>query len=266
MKQSNSKTSAEHYYGLKWSKQSCWMDASLMAMFFPRTIYEYLIPFIMKADIHSEKHNELESIKLETLDIAENVRSPNNHLTHVDTLRTLLHRHSTNRDQKMAFQPEHKYGYVYYFLIEFLKMFKIPCVTYYCSKIKQKQQDYIIQLDSCYSVPLETCLTTTTNSWQMSECFGSIPFIIIEINNDHVIPTLQITWKNRQWKLMSMIVYGCSHFMTYINRNDEWFIYDDNNTLHKIPLQPMKFGDIYDTGFCKFKYGSNNTFFFYVHI
>jgi hypothetical protein len=245
----------DKYYGLQWTKQSCWIDSSLMALFFPERSYHYFYPFIQKG--------KNTSLKVQLINIINGLRTPNK-LIDIGKLRSMLHDRIKTRTQELAFQSENKYGYVYYFIDEFLKLFCVPPLVGKPYPESDNKRIHILEIDNCHSGTITDCLNTSYSHWSWD--VRSLNYLIIELVSDQVTPQLHMTWQGVQWTLCAMIVFNCSHFMTYVLVDKKWYIYDDNKSLHNIPLIPMKFGDTYDVGFCSFKYGENNTFFFYMPI
>ena len=88
--------------------------------------------------------------------------------------------------------------------------------------------------------------------------------MVIEMIGKTVKPEENIEFKGVKWSLCSMIVFDCSHFISYLKQGGKWYLYDDNRSLYHKTLQPYAFGEYYQRGMCRFRYGIENTFFFYV--
>jgi hypothetical protein len=117
-----------------------------------------------------------------------------------------------------------------------------------------------MEVEHCREESFSQCLQRNYSKW---EYVRPEKFMIIELIGDTVNVEETIVFEGASWKLCSMIVFDCSHFISYLYKGSQWYLYDDNRSLmHKV-LQPIKFGDYYKRGSCKFRYGIENTFFFY---
>jgi len=247
------------HYGFKWDRQSCWMDASLMALFYPESLYTILNPFFNQntnSQIHEVKQTLLQSIS--------EMRDANGQ-PELHGLRTILAQHIQTRDQKYAFQVENQLGYVFYFLQELLKMFNVKCMRAIAPEGKNYQKLYVMEMEYCNNNTVEQCLRHTYKKWSFHNNIAD--YIIIELIDDDgqysVQPQETIRFLNQQWSLCSMIVFDCSHFISYVKEGGKWFLYDDTRSLSHQELDSYSFGSFYSNGSCKFQYGKNNTFFFY---
>jgi hypothetical protein len=246
------------YYGFRWNNQSCWMDASLMALFFPDEMYKKMFYYLRKTKSDDNDVNEVKEI---TKKLVNKMRSPGI-IPDVIQLRDFLwkHWHNKTKHQNYAFQPEHEQGYVFYFIQEFLELMSFPVLRARPTHGQDWQETRILEIENCEGNTLEECLHINFNHWKFDK--KSLNYLIIELVNHTVIPQETLHFEGIVWKLHSMIVFDCSHFVTYIKKNDKWFIYDDNRALNEQPLKKNTFGNYYETGLCNFKYGLKNTFFF----
>lgn len=270
-----------YYFGPSWSKQSCWLDSSLMALFFPDEMYTIFSNFIQQLVIHSHD-TRLNGIRNALFQIVDQIRTPTETFVHVnvDEFRSSLHNLAKRRDNKFtteAFEQEGEEGYVYFFILEFLKLFQIPCVqghgsTPHSRKRRTKRANweniYIHEIEDCNGSTIEECLQSSYKGWNWK---NPQPYLIVEtIENENsvtkIVPQEQLTWNSQSYQLCSMIVYDCSHFVAYVKKGDTWYLYDDGNALRQKPLNEnsYEFGtDYYERFHCKFNYSRNNAFFFY---
>ena len=161
----------------------------------------------------------------------------------------------------MAFQPENEQGYVFYFLQEILRLFGAPACRVRPPWGRNLQKAYVMEMDNCHYETVEHCLERNYRRWYIDE--STLHYLIIELIDRDAEPQEHINFRDRPWSLTSMIVFDCSHFVSYHKRGDQWFLYDDNRSLMHSPLQPYEFGQHYNRGACHFQYGRKNTFFFY---
>ena len=110
--------------------------------------------------------------------------------------------------------------------------------------------------------PLEACLHKNYADWEIAH--RSMHYLFIELVGDSVKPQQKLSFNGKQWELHSMIVFDCNHFISYIKQAGQWYLYDDTRSLSHIGLQPYTFGQTYSKGGCQFRYGRENSFFFYV--
>ena len=152
------------HYGLRWVGQSCWIDSTLMALFFPMGTYSFFYPYILRAGESKEKTLLLR--------IISNLREPEKE-SDIGELRSVLKNRSNTKDQRLAFQEKNKYGYVFYFLQEFLKMFSVPPLA-----AVGHRDRYILEIQDCSGSIVE-CLETTFEGWTWN--FDSLRYLIIEL-------------------------------------------------------------------------------------
>lgn len=240
------------YFGLQLDKKSCWIDSCIMALFFPNKMKNYFTDFIK-----SNNNQNISNIKNETLNVVSKIQKQNT-IYNINNLRTLLNQYAqqqNNEELLQAFEKENEYGYVFYFLNEFLNLFEIPTI-----KINNKHTNtHIIELENCNGNTIQACL----NHFQNKKSIGDTPYLIIEMTNSSLIPMENIILNENNYTLQSMIVYNCLHFITYVNKNNKWLLYDDFRTLNGNPMKLVEFGEHY-TNTCKFAYGETNSFFFYI--
>ena len=249
---------SKKYFGLRWVGNSCWMDASLMSLFFPTKLSQFFMPFIKNNTNH-----KLSVVKRKALSVIENLRQPNvgNTVTVFD-LRDELHkltRHKKDKEMELAFLPHGVEGYVFYFIVEFLELFSVkPLIGH---KNGKKKEFYVLEIEDCSGSNILSCLNKNFKGWRWDK--NSLNYLIIELVNSHVEPQEFITWNKIRWELVGMIVFDCSHFVSYLKIQNQWFLYDDGNTFHGIPMQEYDFGQYYRKNMCHFQYGEKNTFFFF---
>jgi hypothetical protein len=193
------------------------------------------------------------------------MRASNHTAPHLHGLRTLLaDQFLRTRDQKYAFQRENELGYVFYFLQEFLKLFDADCMRgvppHYT--VDRERKVYVMEVDACHGEPFSECLARNYKGWTFADSF--FKFMVIELVGKTVQPEERITFEAAEWTLCSMIVFDCSHFISYLKQGEQWYLYDDNRSMSHKTLQPYEFGNFYERGTCRFRYGVENTFFFYV--
>jgi len=247
------------YFGLQMSKKSCWIDSCMMALFFPDRMNQYFSPFVQS--INAPPH--LQSIQQETLSVISSLRQEKK-VSSINTLRSLLHNYASQRNDYnllRAFERENLEGYVFYYLVEFLKMFQVPPLRMVQTFVTRDA--HIIELEDCQGSTIQECINQYFSEWSL---LTEPSYLIIEMVNSSLVPLEQVLVSNQSMKLQSMIVYNCNHFITYVRKNQEWHLYDDFRTLNKKPLQVIEFGDFYSVERCHFTYGKTNTFFFYIAI
>jgi hypothetical protein len=249
--------------GLEWDRQSCWLDASLMSLFYPDSMHAVLLPMIQNAVPSSSA--DIESARTTLLQVIAEMRDPAG-APQLHGLRAILAKCAITSEQKDAFQVEDRFGYVFYFVQELLKLFDAPCTraippgkTYY-------KRLYVMEMKECAATSIEACLESSYRDWQFEE--GTLAkYMVIELIDEDghyaVKPQERITFRGFQWTLTSMVVFDCNHFVSYINDGTKWLLYDDTRSLSHKELAPYEFGTFYNTGSCKYQYGKNNTFFFY---
>ena len=257
----------ERFFGLVWDRQSCWMDSSFMSLFFPDRMHAVMFPYIKKCT----RHNVAEA-KQHVVSAVQQLRAPGKTST-LRALRQHLLEFQDTEDQRSAFQPDNVFGYVFYFVQEFLRLFDFPpLVARRVGKAVQVSQRlpharrrnlklYIVEVEFCKGETVEKCLEKNYRGWTFDRC--TLRYLIIELISHNVKPQLTLEWQGVRWQLQSMIVFDCSHFVAYMRRNDIWYLHDDSRTLQKIPITEYEFGDYYQRGMCHFQYGVKNTFFFY---
>lgn len=248
--------------GFEWDRQSCWMDSSLMALFFPDEMHKVVFPMVTR-----NKNPKLSEVKNTVMNIVTEMRASNNTAPHLHGLRTLLADNFLGtRDQKYAFQRENELGYVFYFLQEFLKLFDVDCVRgvpgYY--SVNRVRKQYVMEVDQCHGEAFSQCLKRNYRGWKFQPSY--FKFMVIELVGKTVKPEEFIEFEGAKWSLCSMIVFDCSHFISYLKQAGQWYLYDDNRSMSHKTLQPYTFGEHYERGSCRFRYGVENTFFFYVRV
>jgi len=240
------------YYGLSWTKESCWVDSTLMSLFFPDDMFTYFAPFV-------ERYTENMELRQLLKTIIQNIRTPveTNPKHTIRNLRSILRSEvKGNLQRDRAFRPENEYGYVYYFIVEFLKLLHIPP--------SYGRKSYIVSLRLCQHQSIQQCLQKTSS---ITSDINDPPYLIIETyEHETVFPSEYIKWCERIWKLQAMIVFDCSHFMTYLLKHNKWYIYDDTLSLENKPLRLRQTGEQYkkEGGMCQFNFNANNTFLFYI--
>ena len=246
----------KRFFGFPWDSQSCWIDTSLMCMFFPNKMYNILYPLFCKND-----NPKIDEIKTNLMHIVEELRNPGEVPT-LHNLRTQLVGKIKNHTQEDAFQPLGEQGYVFYFLQEFLRLFDLPAITGKSSRSSKFKKIYIMEVEQCHEESISHCLQKNYSGWTFKP--DSLNYMIIELIDRDARPEERITFQSKEWELTSMIVFDCSHFVSYLKQGDQWYLYDDNRSLMHTPLLPYSFGQHYHHGSCSFEYGRKNTFFFYV--
>lgn len=246
----------KRFFGFPWDSQSCWIDSSLMCMFFPTPMYEILYPMFAAND-----NPKLSDIKSNLMHIVDDLRHPDGIPT-LHGLRDQLIHKIKNHTQEDAFQPGGEQGYVFYFLQEFLRIFDIPAITGKSRNSSKFKKIYIMEVEQCEDESISHCLKKNYKGWTFKP--DSLNYMIIELIDHNAFPEEEISFESKDWKLTSMIVFDCSHFISYLKQGDQWYLYDDNRSLMHTPLKPYKFGQHYNHGMCSFEYGRKNTFFFYV--
>lgn len=237
-----------------------------MSLFFPDKMHSIMLPFLQK-----NTNPELREIKSHVLDVVAQIRTPGK-VGHLHDLRDQLRRFNTTRDQRNAFQPADKFGFVFYFLQEFLRLFDYPpllatregrvrTARSLPHSHKKNLKLYVVEVEYCHSETLQKCLETNYRGWTFER--ESLRYLIIELISHDVTPQLKMRWQGVRWTLQSMIVFDCSHFVAYVRRGASWYMHDDNRTFQHAPITAYDFGDYYQRGMCHFEYGVKNTFFFY---
>lgn len=246
-------------YGLQWDRQSCWMDASMMALFYPEAMYNVLHP--MFEYNNNKRISEVRDVMCQTV---REMRDPEGQ-PHLHGLRSLLTNFAHTRDQKYAFQIENEMGYVFYFLQEILKLFNADCTRALSPYRKNYSKLYVMEMEFCNSNTIEQCLESTYKDWTFDSNIAK--YMIIELIDEEgkysVQPQEHIGFLDYQWTLCSMIVFDCSHFVSYVKESGQWYLYDDTRSRSHQALDPYDFGSYYNKGMCQFQYGKQNTFFFY---
>lgn len=247
------------HYGFKWDRQSCWMDASLMALFYPESMYSIVYPFF-----NQNNNSKIREVKNTLLQSITEMRNPDAQ-PELHGLRSILAQHIQTREQEFAFQVENQLGYVFYFLQEILKMFNVECMRAIAPTGTNYKKLYVMEMEFCNNNTVEQCLSKTYKKWSFHKKIAD--YMIIElIDGDgkySVQPQENIRFLNQEWSLCSMIVFDCSHFISYVKESGKWFLYDDTRSLSHQELDIYSFGSFYRNGTCQFRYGKNNTFFFY---
>ena len=248
-----------NHFGFKWDRQSCWMDASLMALFYSDALYSSLYPYF-----NNNTNSKINDVKETLLQCISEMRSPNAQ-PELHGLRSILAQHIKTREQKYAFQLENELGYVFYFIQELLKMFNVKCMRAVSPEGKNYQRLFVMEMDSCNNNTVEQCLSSAYQDWTFHEDIAN--YMIIELIDEDgkysVQPQENIRFLGKEWNLCSMIVFDCSHFISYVKERNKWYLYDDTRSLSHKELDPYSFGSFYSNGSCRFQYGKNNTFFFY---
>jgi hypothetical protein len=250
--------------GFEWSAQSCWMDSSLMAMFYPDPMYNVLY------DQFAQSNTKFNHIREVLVSIVKELREANGHPS-LHSLRSILADETPMiGDQKYAFQREHELGYVFYFLQEIQKLFGVQCMRATPPYGATPRKLYVLEMERCGSAgqdTVQTCLNRTYSRWSFEDMADVRHMFIELIDEDRytVQPQEEVQFQGYQWQLCSMIVFDCSHFVTYLKQNGGWWLYDDTRALSHMTLKPHTFGQQYYTkGSCRYQYGVQNTFFFYV--
>lgn len=254
--------------GIPWDGQSCWMDSSLMALFFPDKLFRVLYPQFANKSVRGYAR-----IKTTLLQIVDEMRADNGHPS-LHEFRSMLTTDTAMRgDQKYAFQPVNSQGYVYYFLQELLKLFAVPCVRAKPPYGVRFRNLHVLEMETCGtdgSATVETCLAKTYRNWRFHPSSASVRHMIIELldeNRHRVQPQERIVFQGKHWELCSMVVFDCSHFVGYLKQDDTWYLFDDTRALSHLEMQSFEFNrGFYQKGMCKFQYGVENTFFFYVRV
>jgi hypothetical protein len=248
------------YFGFPWDRQSCWMDSSLMAMFYPDATYSAIYPYIEKMNASSGMHD----IMPQLTQVISELRTPNI-VPSLHGIRSRFAKHfaekrSASEDQRDAFQVENELGYVFYFVQELLHVMGVPPVT--MSRGRSTREQWILEIEKCSDdTPLEECLQQNYAGWKIT---SDMKYLFIELVGDAVRPQEFITFNSKGWQLTSMVVFDCSHFISYLKQDGQWYLYDDTRSLSHVGLKPYTFGQAYTKGSCRFQYGRENTFFFYV--
>ena len=257
-KGSNFRPNANQSVGFEWNQESCWMDSSLMALFFPDEMYKVVFPMFER-----NRDEKLTEVRETLMTIVNEMRSSNQTAPQLHGLRTLLANHFLKtRDQKYAFQRENELGYVFYFLQEFMKLFQVDCVRVRNPSSSRVRKQYVMEVFGCSGEPFSQCLRRNYRGARFNSNY--LRFMVIEMIGKTVKPEEYIEFKGVKWSLCSMIVFDCSHFISYLKQGGKWYLYDDNRSLYHKTLQPYSFGEYYQRGMCQFRYGVENTFFFYV--
>jgi hypothetical protein len=169
-----------------------------------------------------------------------------------------------------------EYGYVYYFLVEFMKLFKIEPLLADCASTPGRyMKEHLLEVRADGRLrTMGECLCDRYAKWVFDA--STLRYLIVELlrSPSHSGATKlqmadleesgEMSWSGRTWSLQSMIVFDCSHFVAYVRKDGAWLLYDDTRSLDKQPLQAIKFGEVYRSGACAFEYGRKNTFFFFV--
>ena len=248
------------YFGFPWDRQSCWMDSSLMAMFYPDATYATIYPYIEKMNASPSMHDIMPALTQVISELRTPGIAPSLH-----GIRSLFAKHfaekrSASEDQRDAFQVENELGYVFYFVQELLHVMGVPPVT--MSRGRSTRNQWILEIEKCGDdTPLEECLQQNYAGWKIK---SDMTYLFIELVGDTVKPQEFIQFNGKAWKLTSMVVFDCSHFISYLKQDGQWYLYDDTRSMSHIGLEPYKFGQSYTKGSCRFQYGRENTFFFYV--
>ena len=246
-------------FGMQWDRQSCWMDASLMSLFYPDAMCNIIYPMIQKST-----NSKLSDVKHTLLQTISELREPNGQ-PHLHGLRSMLSDCIQTRDQRYAFQVENQLGYVFYFLQELLKLFNVDCTRAIQPHGKNYTRLYVMEMEYCNNSTVEQCLHSTYENWNLHDDLAK--YMIIELIDDNgkfaVKPQENVFFLDYEWTLCSMVVFDCSHFVSYVNDGGNWYLYDDTRSLSHQELDPYEFGSFYSKGSCHFEYGKNNTFFFY---
>jgi len=248
-----------NHFGFKWDRQSCWMDASLMSLFYPDAMYSAIHPFFQQ-----NNNRNIHDVKQTLLRVISEMRDPLAQPA-LHGLRSILAQHIQTRDQEYAFQIENELGYVFYFLQELLKMFDANCMRAIEPGGVNYKKLFVMEMEFCNNNSVEQCLRNTYKKWSFHDKIAD--YMIIELTDDDgqysVRPQEWISFLDERWELCSMIVFDCSHFISYVKENHKWFLYDDTRSLSHKEFDMYDFGTFYSNGSCRFQYGKNNTFFFY---
>lgn len=246
-------------FGLQWDRQSCWMDASMMAMFYPDAMHNILYPMF-----ESNTNRRLANVRQTICQTIGEMRSPHG-VPHLHGLRSMLTEFANTRDQKYAFQVENQMGYVFYFLQEILRLFGADCTRALAPHRNNYSKLYVMEMELCRNNSVEQCLASTYKHWTFDDNIAK--YMIIELIDEDgkysVRPQERIEFVDYEWTLCSMVVFDCSHFVSYVKEGNQWFLYDDTRSLSHQTLDPYDFGSYYNKGGCQFQYGKQNTFFFY---
>lgn len=242
------------------------MDSSLMAMFYPDAMFNVLYPQFVRAT--TAKYNRIKTTMLQIItEMRVRGGEPSLH-----GFRNLLATETPMKgDQKYAFQKEHEMGYVFYFLQEIQKLFSIPCIRARPPYGKRYKNLYVLEMETCGtdgSATVESCLAKTYRRWRFHPGSSKIRHMMIELldeNKHKVQPQERIQFQGVYWSLCSMVVFDCSHFVSYVKQGSQWYLYDDTRAMSHLELKPCEFGrNYYEKGGCRYQYGVQNTFFFYV--
>jgi hypothetical protein len=127
----------------------------------------------------------------------------------------------------------------------------------------ERKSEWILEIEHCdTTTPIEQCLAQNYINWEIET---DMTHLFIELVANTVHPDEHIQFNGKKWELTSMVVFDCSHFISYLKQKDTWYLYDDTRSLAHISLTPYEFGKFYTKGNgCRFQYGVQNTFFFYV--
>jgi len=251
------------YYGFAWDRQSCWIDSSLMALFYPTQIYSVMNPYVEKASSTKRLTKIVNVLKSSIQEIRTPNISPSLHGLRRLFANQFASSNSAPRVQKDAFQLENELGYVFYFIQELLHIMGVPPIVMYNNIDDSQQSQWILEVEHCNETTLlESCLEQNYKNWYIEP--ESMTYLFIELISNTVKPQEYIRFNDINWELTSMIVFDCSHFISYLKKNNSWYLYDDTRSLSHHGLMPYTFGNFYSKGFCNFQYGKQNTFFFYI--
>lgn len=249
-------------YGLRWDRQSCWMDASMMALFYPESMYNIMYPMF-----RSNVNTRLKCVQDTLCQVVSEIRAPQG-TPELHGLRSMLTEFTNTRDRKNAFQIENQMGYVFYFLQELLRLFNVECTRARSPYRKNYSKLYVMEMEFCNNNSVEQCLSNTYKDWTFDSTIAK--YMIIELIDENekyaVQPQESIQFLDLEWTLCSMIVFDCSHFVSYVKEDNKWYLYDDTRSLSRQPLDHYDFGTYYHKGSCHFQYGKQNTFFFYTRL
>lgn len=253
-------------FGFSWSAQSCWMDSSLMAMFYPDAMFNVLYPLFARSTTRKYSH-----VRTTMLQIITEMRVPGGQPS-LHGFRDMLSTETPmTGDQKYAFQKEHELGYVFYFLQEIQKLFSVPCIRARPPYGSRYTKLYVLEMEACGTdgtATVESCLNKTYHRWSFHPDSSAIRHIMIELLDEdkhRVQPQERMQFQGKYWSLCSMIVFDCSHFVSYVKQGAQWYLYDDTRAMSHLELNPCEFGKhYYEKGGCRYQYGVQNTFFFYV--
>lgn len=253
-------------YGPSWNAQSCWMDSSLMALFYPDAMFKVMYPLFARSTTSNDSH-----IRTTLLQIINEIRVPGGQPSLHGFRNMLATKTSMTGDQKFAFQKEHEFGYVFYFLQEIQKLFSVPCIRARPPYGKRYRRLYVLELEACGidgTATVESCLAKTYRRWSFHPSSSTIRHLMIELLDEEkhrVQPQERMQFQGKYWSLCSMIVFDCSHFVSYVKQGVQWYLYDDTRAISHLELKPCEFGKhYYEKGGCRYQYGVQNTFFFYV--